>query len=586
MISISNKNLISKTILCLFLCLSVLMSFTACDMADEQGNSSESIPVTSVSINQADLELVLEGTVQLTVNVFPMDASNATVSWSTSNDTIATVSDSGLVTGLAKGTVTITVTTADGGFTASLYITVKDNSEPVYNDVFGVDLNKSNLIFQVDGSFQLTAEVFPEEAEDKSVTWSTSNSDIATVSNTGMVTAVGEGIAIITVTTNDGGYTSTCETSVYSQDSSFISIWDMSLTTTNKLQLPLDTDGNYEFYIDWGDGKVDWYITRPYAQHTYSNAAIYTVTVTGICEGFGFTSENDKNENNLIDISQWGNVQLHNKSHKFANCVNLSGFSAQDSPDLSKITNLNAMFYNSTLFNGDLSSWNTTNVTKMSSMFEDASVFNQDISDWDTSSAIYMYSMFKSATAFNQDLSDWDTSSVIYMNRMFYGASAFNQNISNWDTSSVTVMYSMFRYASVFNQDLSNWNTSNVTDMSEMFFSAHAFNGDLSAWDTSSVVNMNSMFKFAKAFNQNLSSWDVSSVTDMDFMFYDAFDFDQDMSSWDTSSVLDMSYMFYRAKIFTNGGNPAGLESWTVDEACSTSYMFEETLLSPRPSWY
>ena len=74
-----------------------------------------------------------------------------------------------------------------------------------------------------------------------------------------------------------------------------------------------------------------------------------------------------------------------------------------------------------------------------------------------------MVSMFNSVTLFNQDISNWETQSVKNMGAMFKNATAFDQDIGNWNTSGVINMYSMFQEATSFNQDLSDWCVSNIS---------------------------------------------------------------------------------------------------------------------------
>jgi uncharacterized protein YjdB len=87
---------------------------------------SGTIPVTGVSVVPTTASIDVDDTVQLTATVAPSDATNKNVSWSSSDTAVATVSSSGLVTGVAEGTATITVTTEDGSFTAQCTITVTD----------------------------------------------------------------------------------------------------------------------------------------------------------------------------------------------------------------------------------------------------------------------------------------------------------------------------------------------------------------------------------------------------------------------------------------------------------------------------
>ena len=161
------------------------------------------VPVTSVKINTTAKTISKGATFQLAAWPQPTNASNKTVTWSSSNTAVATVSSSGLVKGVNGGSAKITVKTNDGGKTAACTFTV---TVPVT----GVKINAKERTVAVGNTFQLAAWPQPSNANNKGVTWSSSNTAVATVSSTGLVTAIKNGTAIITVDTNDGGFTETC----------------------------------------------------------------------------------------------------------------------------------------------------------------------------------------------------------------------------------------------------------------------------------------------------------------------------------------------------------------------------------------
>ena len=159
--------------------------------------------------------------------------------------------------------------------------------------------------------------------------------------------------------------------------------------------------------------------------------------------------------------------------------------------------------------------------------------FNRIVTTFMTS----MNGIFNNSTNFNQNISSWDTSNVTSMNGIFAGARNFNQNISIWNTSKVTIMSSAFATANKFNQPIGSWNTSQVTDMGYMFSNNSKFNENIDSWNTSKVFNMYAMFQNATAFNQNIASWNTSKVTLMENMFNGATVFNQNISGWNVTKV-------------------------------------------------
>ena len=172
--------------------------------------SETSVAVTGVTLNKATLSLIAGASETLTATVAPADATNKKVTWKSSNAAVATVDAAGKVTAVKAGEATITVTTEDGGKTATCKVTVSETSVAVT----GVTLNKTALTLNIGASETLSATVAPADATNKKVTWKSSDAAVATVDTNGKVTAVKAGEATITVTTEDGGKTATCKVTV------------------------------------------------------------------------------------------------------------------------------------------------------------------------------------------------------------------------------------------------------------------------------------------------------------------------------------------------------------------------------------
>ena len=167
------------------------------------------IPVTSVSLDKNTLNIKKGESATLTATVKPSDATNRSVKWSANNSNV-TVSN-GKVTGKAVGTSVVTVTTDDGGYTATCDVTIQ-KKVPEIVPVTGVELNKSQMTLEVDSSVTLIATVKPSTATNQSVKWSVNNSNV--IVQNGTVTAKTVGTSIVTVTTNDGNYKAQCTVEV------------------------------------------------------------------------------------------------------------------------------------------------------------------------------------------------------------------------------------------------------------------------------------------------------------------------------------------------------------------------------------
>ena len=171
---------------------------------------AKAVNVTEVSLGKTELTLTEGETETLTATVKPDNADNRKVTWSSDKTEVATVDGDGRVTAVKAGEATVTVTTEDGGKTATCRVTVKAK---VIN-VTEVTLDKTELTLTEGETETLTATVRPDNADNRKVAWSSDKTDIATVGGDGSVTAVKAGVAVITVTTEDGGKTATCKVTV------------------------------------------------------------------------------------------------------------------------------------------------------------------------------------------------------------------------------------------------------------------------------------------------------------------------------------------------------------------------------------
>ena len=164
------------------------------------------VGVTSVDMSRGEADMTVGQSLTLTANITPTGASNQNVTWVSSNEKVATVAN-GVVTALKTGETTITVTTEDGGYTAECIINVT-------NPVTGIAISDTTAMMYLDGTKQLTATVAPLDADDTTVIWSSSDDYTVSVDQSGLLTALGTGTAVITAKTQDGGYTATCSVTV------------------------------------------------------------------------------------------------------------------------------------------------------------------------------------------------------------------------------------------------------------------------------------------------------------------------------------------------------------------------------------
>ncbi|MDO4194409.1 MAG: leucine-rich repeat protein, partial [Erysipelotrichaceae bacterium] len=169
------------------------------------------VPAEGISVNEeesvSEIEYGHTGSIKIIFS--PSDTTNQNVTWTSSDETVATVDENGVITAIGEGPVTITATSEDGGFTASREINI------LFTHIESIKFTESEISALVDEKVQLEAVISPEDASVKDVTYTTSNDNVAAVDENGMVTIISGGSAIITATTADGGKTATCKITAY-----------------------------------------------------------------------------------------------------------------------------------------------------------------------------------------------------------------------------------------------------------------------------------------------------------------------------------------------------------------------------------
>ncbi len=160
-------------------------------------------PVTGITLSESDLKLEKGQTATIQAIIEPDNADKKTVTWESSDANVATVSN-GMITAVGRGTATITATAKDttaGTFSATCQV------EVYATDVTGINMpGYDNITIMQGGTTKITANVVPSYATVKTINWSSTNPNVATVDSDGVVTGVSSGSTIIRAVTADGGF--------------------------------------------------------------------------------------------------------------------------------------------------------------------------------------------------------------------------------------------------------------------------------------------------------------------------------------------------------------------------------------------
>ena len=161
-------------------------------------------PITNITVNPLSVSLVAGNTLQITGTIQPVGAINTGILWSSLNQEVATVNSTGLVTAVNIGTTYVSAISA-GDSTKRTAVLVN-----VTAPVTQITLDKQSMNLTVSQTAVLTMTITPTTVVNKNVVWSSSNPEIASVNQTGTVTAIGNGTAIISVASLQGSLVATC----------------------------------------------------------------------------------------------------------------------------------------------------------------------------------------------------------------------------------------------------------------------------------------------------------------------------------------------------------------------------------------
>ena len=241
-------------------------------------------PAQSVAVSPTTLTMIRGTTHQLQITVSPENYTDA-VSWKSTDTSVVTVSDAGLLTAKAVGTATVKVTV--GNVSASCKVTV---AQPVTS----IRLNKTSATLEALDTLQLTATVSPSDAYQKAITWKSSDPSVAAVDDDGLVTAYQKGAATITASATDGsGKTATCKITVsnnahiaytasqlespHPYANSCTDVWILTAENATYMEVTFDArtalEEEFDFvYVYGGQGQPD-------DSHKYTGTALAGQTI-------------------------------------------------------------------------------------------------------------------------------------------------------------------------------------------------------------------------------------------------------------------------------------------------------------------
>ena len=271
-----------------------------------------------INVSPSSYTLETGQTLTISAAVGPDGDYDHSITWRSSNTAVATVDNNGIVTAIAAGSATITARTTNN-LTAECKVTV---TKPIVS-VTGISISKESLELFADGSAQLTASVIPSNATEKSVIWSSNNASVATVSTSGLVRAISNGNATITVTSKDGGFKKTCSVTV--QDMPVPTAVDLGLSVKwASFNVGAASPEDEGCLYAWGETSTkDSYTVENYKwwEYMYVESNIYTLIIKKYKDDNEYASLN-KPDNTLEKEDDVAYVKYGGKWH-MPSCVQI-----------------------------------------------------------------------------------------------------------------------------------------------------------------------------------------------------------------------------------------------------------------------
>ena len=466
--------------------------------------SEKKIEITEVLLNK-DAETLTEGdTITLSAEVLPYDTTySKNVSWSSSNEAVATVSADGTVTAKSAGIAIITAT-SENGMTASCTITVEKKLIPITE----VCLDKSSATLTEGDTATLTATVIPENTTDsKNVSWSSSNSEVAIVDANGTVTAKSAGTAVITATT-ENGKTAKCTITVSRKDTN-IAITEVRLNkstetltegdTTTLVATVLPENTTYGKSVKWSSSNVAVATVDLMGKVTAKSAGTAVITAT---------SENGKTASCTVTVNKkdtytglrevngnWLYFENGKVNNDYTGLVNYEGlwFYVDNGTIDWGYTGL--ADYNGIWFyvSGGIVDWNYTGLTYYNDVWF---YISGGMIDWDYTGLVYYNDIWFYVSG---GILDWDYIGLTSYNGIWFMISG---GMINWDYAGLVYYNDMWFYVS---GGTINWDYAGLIYYNDAWFYV---SGGTINW-TTAIVDYNG----AKFYVQNgMVDWDYTGT--------------------------------------------------------------------------